>query len=490
MVLWTKPPTLEIFAGDPVEFEGPIIVPVQQVEGKPSIPPVLEKLDKELSLGVRELVEAEKIKGKKGELLEIVRGKKIVVVVGLGESPDAETVRRAYAKASKKYVNTHESVLLVVTPLPEDLRVEAYIGAALGVYVLEEFKTEKKRKLAKLFVDSGLKGAEEAKAIVEGVYLARDLANAPPNHLYPERIAEIAQNLFPPLGVEVEVFDYERLLKEGFGGIVSVGKGSAKKPVLIVLKYRRGEGKPVALVGKTIVFDSGGINLKPSHSVGTMKYDKAGGAAVLGALWTIAKAGLKANVYVLLPAAINAPGGESYLPSDVIKMWDGTWLEIGNTDAEGRVVLSDAVAYAAKGLEADTIVTFATLTGAIVLALGPLIAGVFTRDEDLLEKIKDASKASGDKVWPMPMDEDYKPLLAKSAKTGDVNNIATRWGDPIYASFLLEKFSHGKRFAHIDMAGPGFGAEGPVPAPDYWPKGSPGFGARLAYELVKRLVKG
>ncbi len=488
MVLFTKPPEVRFYKGEPGEYKGIIIVPVFSKDEKPELAGVVGELNKRLDLKLEELVDAKTLTGKKGEVIEIIRGSSTVVVAGVGEKPDGETLRRVYAKAVKKYVSKAEELLLSIADLKEkELMKEAVIGALLGSYELEEFKSKKQRKLKTILVDAEIQ-LDEINAIVEGVYLARDLANAPPNHLYPEKLAEHVRNLFKDTNVEVEVFNYERLVKEGFGGIVSVGKGSSRKPVLIVLRYKGSDSKPLALVGKTIVFDSGGINLKPSHGMTSMKHDKAGGAAVIGAIWSIAKAKLPVHVVGLIPAAINVPGGESYLPSDVIKMWDGTMLEIGNTDAEGRVVLSDAVAYASKGIGAEPIITFATLTGAIVAALGSLIAGIFSKHEDLVEKFREASRRSGDKLWPMPMDDDYKSLLQKSAKTGDVGNVATRWGDPIYASFLLEKFSHGKKFAHIDMAGPGIGAEGPITPPDYWPKGAPGYGARLAYEFVKILA--
>ena len=487
MVLFTRPPEPARLEGALEEYRGYIVAPVRQSGEKPVINAALESLDRAHGLGLGELFESGRFKAGKGDLAEIMRGKTTVILVGLGEKPDAETVRRAYARAVKKLVNTAEEALLVVSPLEgEELRREALVGGMLAAYALEAFKSEKKRKLTRLLVDAPSM-EEEAVAIAEGVYLARDVANAPPNHLYPERLAEHVKKVFEPLGVKVEVKRFEQLVEEGFGGIVNVGRGSSRKPVLIVLRYERGEGKPLALVGKTIVFDSGGINLKPSHSLFSMKHDKAGGAAVLGALYTIAKAGLPINIVGLIPAAINVPSSESYLTSDVIKMWDGTWVEVGNTDAEGRLVLADAIAYAAKGLEAEPIITLATLTGSIVAALGSLIAGLFTKDEELLARIKEASVKSGDKVWHMPLEDDYRSLLAKSAKVGDVSNIAVRWGDAIYAALFLEKFSHGKRFAHIDMAGPGIGPEGPVMPPDYWSKGAPGYGARLMYELAKLL---
>ncbi|MCE4628210.1 MAG: leucyl aminopeptidase family protein [Desulfurococcales archaeon] len=485
MVLYTKPPTVEKVE-KALEHRGWIIAAVPQKGGKPFIAGVLKSLDEKLGLGLDSLVSSGRFAGKKGELLEIPRGETNVILVGLGEDPDAETVRRAYAKAIKKVVNSAEEVLILVSQLDEGLRMDALVGALLGAYALEAFKTEKKRKLSKIFIDSSA-NEREALAIAEGVYLARDVANAPPNHVYPEALAAKVESVFKGLGVSVEVKRYDDLVKEGFGGIVNVGKGSARKPLLIILKYGKKEKPSLALVGKTVVFDAGGINLKPSHSLFAMRHDKAGGAAVLGAVYTIAKMGLPIDLVALIPAAINVPSGESYLPSDVIRLWDGTWVEVGNTDAEGRLTLADAIAYAAKHFDADTIITMATLTGSIVAALGSLIAGLFTSDDSLKEKMLEASRRSGDKLWPMPLEDDYRSLLAKSAKLGDVNNVAVRWGDAIYAALFLERFSHGKKFVHIDMAGPGIGADPPVTPPDYWPRGAPGYGARLIYELAKIL---
>ena len=485
MVLYTKPPAVERIE-NPLEYKGWIIVPVFQKDGKPLVTGFLKDLDAKLGLDLDGLVKTGRLTGKKGELVEVSRGSTNVIIVGLGESPDGETARRAYAKGIKKAVNSVEKALIVVSQLDESLRMDALVGALLGAYVLEEFKSEKKRKLSTILIDAPA-NEREAIAIAEGVYLARDVANAPPNHLYPEALAAKIEDLFKDLDVNVEIKRYDDLVKEGFGGIVNVGKGSARKPLLIILRYAKKEKPSIALVGKTVIFDAGGINLKPSYSLFAMRHDKAGGAAVLGAVYTIAKMGLPANIVALIPAAINVPSGESYLPSDIIRLWDGTWVEVGNTDAEGRLTLADAIAYAAKHLEADTIITMATLTGSIVAALGSLIAGLFTADEALREKLLEASRRSGDKLWPMPLDDDYRSLLAKSAKLGDVNNVAVRWGDAIYAALFLERFSHGKKFVHIDMAGPGMGAEPPVTPPDYWPRGAPGYGARLIYELIKIL---
>ena len=267
---------------------------------------------------------------------------------------------------------------------------------------------------------------------------------------------------------------------------MSVGMGSEEKPVLIVAHYKGG-GRRVAVVGKTVVFDSGGINLKPSQGMTSMRADKAGGAAALGTLWAAARLGLKVDLYALLPAVINVPSGSSYLPSDVIRMWDGTRVEITNTDAEGRLIIADAIAYASKELKAEEVIDLATLTGAIVVALGPLVAGLFTRDDEMADKLLKASERTGEALWRMPMVDEYAESLTRPAQVGDIVNAAQRYGGAIFGALFLERFSHGARHAHIDMAGPGIAYEASYLTPDYWPdKGlAPGYGVRLLVEYLK-----
>jgi len=469
-----------------------VVIPVYQEDEKPVLEGLAARVDEESGGQVSTAVGEGLFKAGRGETYTVAAGGRIYLLVGLGkkEGDTKDSARRAFAKAAKSLVDKYEEVVLVLEDLDKGVAEEALIGFLLGAYKLEAFKTEKKGKLARVYylgeVDEKL-----VSAVVEGVYLARDVANAPPNDLYPERLAEKVKELFSGFdNVEVEVFDYKRLVEEGFGGIVSVGKGSAYKPALIIIRVRGGGDKKIALVGKTIVFDAGGMQIKPSYSMMSMYADKAGGAAVLGTAWALAKLGLPVDFYGLLGAAINVPSGESYLPSDVIRMWDGTTVDVGHTDAEGRLVIADAIAYAAKQLDAEIIIDMATLTGAAVVALGPLIAALFTRDDELARIIEEASKETGDLVWRMPMADVYKPLLTKHARLADINNVAGRWAGAIYGALFLERFSHGKRFVHLDIAGPGIGgSEAASVAPEYWPgRKAPGYGVRLAVETLRRLA--
>lgn len=491
MVLYTKPPKVSL---TPLEdYNGKIIViPFKQEEkDKEEKKPILEAyhktLDEKLGLGLTEILDTGLFKADKGEMLEVPRNGKIYLLLGLGSKDPEESARRAFAKVSKKYLNKEQSIYLILEGLNGTTGFNALLGALLGSYALEEFKSEKKRKLTEIHVDKDV-GLDRALIEAEGVYLARDVANAPPNEVYPEKLAEKVEQLFKEdERVTVKVLRYPELVEKGFGGIVNVGKGSVHKPVLIIIEYKGAEGKPRALVGKTLVFDSGGINIKPSHGMTSMRMDKAGGAAVLGATWITVRLGLPVNLVTLMPAAINVPGGESYLPSDVIKMWDGKRVEITNTDAEGRLVLADAIAYAAKHYDAEPIIELSTLTGAIVIALGPIVAGLFTRDEELKAKVEEASMETGEKVWAMPLVDEYNAYLGKT-QLADTVNAATRWGGAICAALFLHKFTHEKKFVHLDIAGPGIGLEAGPAAPDYWPQGlGPGFGARLVAKVLEKL---
>ncbi len=446
---------------------------------------------------LRGAVELGVFKASVGEVYKSVVDGRLVVYSGVGPREGdfyqvLENVRRGVAAGLKSIVEGFQCTLLSLKGLDSKAAFEALVAALLASYRFEAFSSEKKRVLGKVLVDRDDIWVEFATAMAEGVYLARDVANAPPHELTPSKLAETVENLFSSLkNVEVEVSDFERLVREGFGGIVNVGMGSEEKPRLIAVKYVGAEGKPLTLIGKTVVFDSGGVNLKTGESIFYMRADKAGGATVLGVLWAAAKLGLKVNLVGLLPAVINVPSGSSYLPSDIIRMWDGTRVEIANTDAEGRLIVGDAIAYAAKALDSSEIVNLATLTGAIVVALGPLIAGLFTRDEKLREELLHSSKSTGEKLWPMPMEDEYKAWLTQKT-IGDIINSGTRTGGAIYGALFLERFSHGKPFAHLDIAGPGMGYEAGQIAPPYWPdKGlAPGFGVRLLLDYIARRVSG
>ena len=498
-MLYTRPPRIVVERGDPLslDYDHVAVMVWQGADGKPRIEGELGEFDRRLGGPLRHALDAAGFKAAPGEVYTVYHDSRRIDYVGLGRSDAAlvdrlENARKAGGKALKSIAERHEKSLIVAWGLEEAEATEVLVSGLLAAYRLEAFKGSSKRKLKQVGLLGSSVDPTYAAAVAEGVYLARDIANAPPNMLPPRVLGEKLKDLFRGVeGVEVDVIDYDGLVREGFGGIVNVGKGSEEKPVLVILKYKGGEGVPKAIVGKTVVFDTGGINLKPSQGITYMRSDKAGGAAVAGTIWALARMKARVNVVGLMPAVINAPSGSAYLPSDVIRMWDGTLVEITNTDAEGRLILADAIAFAAKKLQASEIIELSTLTGAIVVALGPLISGLFTRNKDIERGLSKASQVTGEKVWPMPMEESYKVYLTKSAPLGEIANSGTRYGGAIYGALFLERFSHGKPFAHLDIAGPGMAYEVGAAQPEYWPPGlAPGYGVRLLVEYFTGKTSG
>lgn len=324
---------------------------------------------------------------------------------------------------------------------------------------------------------------ERATVGAQATALARDLANTPSLEKSPAWLAKQAEKALALPGVTVTVRDERQLAAEGFGGIVSVGGGSARPPRLIEAKYvpRGVRGAPhVVLVGKGITFDSGGLSLKPSDGMITMKTDMSGGAIVLGALQAAAQLALPVRVTVLVPAAENHVSGSSYRPGDVIRHYGGRTSEVLNTDAEGRLVLADAIAYAARRLRPDVIVDVATLTGAIRVALGSRTAGLFASDDTLADALRHAGEAAGEQMWRMPLDDEYLPLL--DSHIADANNAAGNPGATTAALFL-RPFAGGVPWAHLDVAGTGRAAadDGEIS------RGATGYGVRTLLRYLESL---
>ena len=275
--------------------------------------------------------------------------------------------------------------------------------------------------------------------------------------------------------------------KRGFGGISAVGQGSKNKPKLIVLEHNRGQknDKPIVLVGKAVTFDTGGISLKPGSGMDEMKFDKCGGCTVLGIMKAVSELNLPINVVGIIPSVENMPGGESYRPGDIIKLFSGKTAEILNTDAEGRLILADALSYGERKYTPKAIIDFATLTGACIVALGTNVAAIVSNDERLTKKINDASKRTTEEVWELPLNQDYMDMI--KSEVADMKNVGIgRAAGPITAAAFLKNAIENPPWTHIDIAGVAW-TQGATKEKSYNPKGATGFGVRLILDYLQNL---
>jgi len=401
---------------------------------------------------------------------------KIIVAVGVKGKEDARKFGANAWKAVEGFMGPVKFHLV-----PDFLDGEKVLeGTLLSSYQFSEYISEPEERPWIVF--HGTKKAMDiAVANAKATFIARDLANEPPNEVYPASLAERTQELFEGMSVEVEVHSYDWLRDNGFGGIVAVGKGSANKPCLIILKYLPGGGKPLMLVGKGISFDSGGINLKPTGHIEDMKLDMSGAAAVIGAMHAVAQMEPDRNVVGLVPVAENMPSSDATRPGDVIRMFSGKTVEVTNTDAKGRLILADALAYGFREFKPEAAVDLATLTGACVVALGNRVAGLMGNDQKLLDSLQEAGEEVEEETWIMPLKDHYAEHL-KSGVADTKNSPDKGYGGSIIAAKFLEKFVDGN-WAHLDIAGPAMSDK-----PWLWyPKGGTGFGTRL---LVQWLTGG
>ena len=325
------------------------------------------------------------------------------------------------------------------------------------------------------------KWIHRALIISNAVNLVRDISNLPPNFCSPSDLAKLAVESCDKV-TNIRVIGKEQMKDLGLNAIISVGNGSENEPKLIIIEYLGGKDeKPVILVGKAVTFDTGGISIKPSDRLDEMKFDKCGGCDVIGIMKAISELNLKANVIGIIPSVENMASGTAYRPGDIIKMFDGTTVEVLNTDAEGRLILSDALAYALKTYSPSAILDIATLTGAAIIALGTNVGALFGNDNKLLEKIVNASIRTGEKIWRLPIFDEHKEQLKSSI--ADIKNIGGRPAGAITAACFLSHFVGSTSWAHLDIAGPAWTQDGTCEK-SYNPKGATGFGIRTLIQLI------
>lgn len=462
-------------------------------------------VDAALDGAISRMIKTREITGKANEItvLHTLGRLKVprVAVVGLGKAPelDLEEIRQASGTFARTLRQRGcRRVATVVHGAgaggieAQDAAEAIADGAVRGLHRLDTHKSEDElegKELSALTVvelDRGKlpgirRGLDRGRVMGEATNYARNLVNEPPNLLTPERMAEEARKVAEEAGLEVEVLDPRRMQVLKMGALLAVGSGSANPPRLMVLKYMGGKrGDPIgAFVGKGITFDTGGISIKPRQSMDEMKMDMAGAAAVLGAMRAIGQLRPRVNLLGLAACAENMPSDRAYRPGDILTAMNGKTIEIIDTDAEGRLVLADALAYAVK-LGASSVIDLATLTGACIIALGSAAAGIMGAPQEFVQQIIAAGERSGEKIWQLPLYPEYDELL-KSA-IADVKNIGERDAGAIQGAIFLRNFVGDARWAHLDIAG----KESVTKDRPYISKGASGWGVRTLAELAHR----
>lgn len=422
---------------------------------------------------------------------------KRVLLTGLGkkEEFDLNKWREASSKAGQFIRDSGlKRFVFQVTRLEnfsEEVLAEAFIiGLRLGTYQFKELKTQEREKIKE--IEEGIllgRSDEEVRSIQKGchigdvvskaVYMARDLVNRPSNQVTPTLLAEKAKEIAQMYGMEIEILERSQAEALGMGAFVGVAKGSQEPCKFIILEYNKGKGlDTIALVGKGITFDSGGISIKPSEGMEKMKGDMSGAAAVLGILQAASELQIPLHLVGIIPATENLPSGKALKPGDVLKTLSGQTIEVISTDAEGRLILSDALTYSLR-YQPRAIIDLATLTGAIVIALGDYVIGLFGNDEALLQRVEKASQQSGEKVWRMPLWDEYFDYI--KSDVADFKNVGTRAAGAIIGAIFLSKFVDKTPWVHLDIAGPAFiEKEKPL-----LPKGGSGVGIRLLIQMLR-----
>jgi leucyl aminopeptidase len=431
---------------------------------------------------VVELTAPKAIKSRRVLLLDLGRRRRL----------DSERAEAAGAALAKAVAQAGESEAVLVLDHPEqaalaapELAAHLALGARLGAYRFDRYRTKSRPedpigRLETLWIVTPAAAAAQAVwrrlgPVAAGVELARDLSNEPSNVITPDGFIERTRQALGPLGVEIVVMDEKKLARLGMNAMLAVGSGSENKPRLLLLRWRGAPGRPFAFVGKGVTFDTGGISIKKAAGMEEMKADMSGAAAVVGLMRTLA--GRRAKVPAIGVAALveNMPSGTAYRPGDVIKTFSGKTLEIVDTDAEGRVVLSDALAFTVQKFRPRAMVDLATLTYAVLAALGQAFSGIFSNDDKLAERLVAAGQATGDRLWRLPLDAEYERNL--KSQIADLRQCAPddAFADASHGAQLLQNFVDGTPWAHLDIAGRMFGKRDDE---GNWP-GSPGFGVRL-----------
>jgi leucyl aminopeptidase len=457
---------------------------------------------------VRSVLESEELKGKEGETVylhlaasgEGMKAKRLLLV-GVGERADYKRAQVSqFAGAAVRALRVRGVKTIGLVPRLDEadaalVAASAAEGALIGLFEPDKYRTvdKEERTIERLVVvvegadEAALRsGAERGRVVGESVNFTRDLANEPGAYMTPTIMAERAQEIANEFGLEIDVLDQARMEKEGMGAFLSVARGSDQPPKMMVLKYMP-DGKSsvedgenyLALVGKGITFDTGGISIKPSENMELMKYDMTGGATVLGVMRAVAQLKPPIPVLGVVPATENMPSGKATKPGDVVRAMTGKTIEVINTDAEGRLILADAVAYAKK-LGATQVIDMATLTGAVSIALGDVNTGILGTDQKLIDEVIEAGREVGEKYWQLPLDKEYSKQI--KSDIADIKNVGGRKAGTITAAAFIKEFADGISWAHLDIAGTAWGDE----AKPFRSKGPTGVAVRALLNFIER----
>lgn len=469
------------------------------LEGE-SLVSVAQIADAATNGAISELIDAGDFKGEhKQTALLYTRGAITaprIALVGLGKSDDinCEKVRQASGKIMQELRDLDLKTIVVALPheTPQEIAQAAAEASRLALYQFNQHKTEGLDKVKGLDTITFLVADKATKSVIEGsvtigdtiangTNLARDLSNQPPNHLTPTMLAEKAVEVANEVGLKCEVFDLAQLQEKGFRTLLGVSQGSIEEPRFIVLEHiPDGEEKDtVAFVGKAITFDSGGLSLKSGSGMMDMKHDMSGAAAVLGAMQVVGQLKPDLHVVGLIAASENMPSATAQRPGDVVESYGGKTIEILNTDAEGRLVLADALGYAAQ-YKPKAAIDLATLTGAVITALGTVACGMMGTDTNLMDKVRSAADKTHERVWELPLWDDYDELI--KSEVADVKNIGDGTAGTIVGGAFLKKFAEDYPWVHLDIAGTAWDVKGSSYIPS---KGGTGFGVRLLVQFAR-----
>ncbi len=495
---------IKVIKGSPLKIKGACVA--LWCFEKDVLTPVIKQVDKQLTGIIRQLVKEKAFEGKLNQTTFIYSLGKLnvekVLLIGLGNKKEMTLDKLRQASATITKIAEAKGINKLMTNLP-DMKIKGITpsdigqaigeGAILSLYKFNQYKSEKKndeKKLSELTLftenEKNVKilksGVSIAQKISAAVFFTRDLINHPGNTATPTYLAEQAKKMAKQCNIKCKILNKPDMEKLEMGGLLGVARGSHQPPKFIILEYwgTKKNKSPIVLVGKGLTFDSGGISLKPGQGMDEMKTDMSGGAGMIGAIMAAASLKLPVNVVTLVPATENMPGGSANKPGDILKTMSGKTIEVLNTDAEGRLILADALTYAEK-YKPKAVIDMATLTGACVIALGHHATGILGTDEKLIDAVKKAGEVTGERVWQLPLWEEYDEMI--KSDIADVKNIGGRGAGTITAAGLLKKFASEYPWAHLDIAGTAW-TEKPKP---YVPKGAVGVGVRMIVQYLRSL---